>query len=62
MFYLKDIDVEKSESEVQDDEPSGYNERDLHILLSSYVYASPEFHCVTKTIFHEKNRKGKERL
>lgn len=60
MFYLKDIDVEKSESEVQDDEPSGYNERDLHILLSSYVYASPDFHCVTKTIFHEKTGKAKK--
>ena len=44
MFYLKDIAIENSELELQDDEPSGYNERDLHILLSSYVYASPEFH------------------
>ena len=39
---------------------SGYNERDLHILLSSYVYASPEFHCVTKTIYHEKTSKTKK--
>ena len=54
MFYLKNMNVEKHELEMQDEEPSGYNERDLHILLSSYVYAAPEFHCVTKTIYHEK--------
>lgn len=60
MFYLKDIDVEKREPKLQDDEPNRYNERDLHILLSSYVYVSPEFHCVTKTIYHEKTGKVKK--
>lgn len=60
MFYLKNMNVEKHELEMQDDEPSGYNERDLHILLSSYVYAAPEFHCVTKTIYHEKTGKLKK--
>lgn len=56
-FYLKDMTIENEEIELQDDELSSYNERDLHILLSSFVYASPEFHCVTKTIYHEKTNK-----
>lgn len=60
MFYLKDMDIEQHEPEVKEDEPSGYNERDLHVLLSSFVYASPEFHCVTKTIYHEKTGKAKK--
>lgn len=59
-FYLKDKAIENEEIELQEDELSGYNERDLHILLSSFVYASPEFHCVTKTIYHEKTNKIKK--
>lgn len=59
-FYLKDKDIENEEIAPQDDEVRGYNERDLHILLSSFVYARPEFHCVTKTIYHEKSNKIKK--
>lgn len=32
---------------------SSYNERDLHPLLTSFVFSSPHFHCYTKTIYHE---------
>lgn len=46
--------------EVVENEPTGYNERDLHVLLSSYVYANPEFRCVTKTIRHERTGKTKK--
>ncbi len=37
-----------------------YNERDLHILLSSFVYSNEDFSCLTKTIFHEKTPKNKK--
>lgn len=61
MFYLKDIDAENNaETEVIELEPSGFKERDLHILLSSYVYVSPKFRCVTKTIYHERTGKTKK--
>lgn len=65
MFCLKDITTESNtdnsiETKVIELEPSGFNERDLHILLSSYVYASPEFRCTTKTIYHEKTGKTKK--
>ena len=52
------IDEQLLEEEISDlQEESSYNERDLHILLSSFVYANPDFHCVTKTIHHEKTSK-----
>lgn len=42
-----------------------FHERDLHTLLSAYVYADPHFNCYTKTIYHEKsnnkNIKGKNK-
>lgn len=58
MFYLKNIVAENNiETETQEAEPRGFNERELHILLSSFVYANPDFRCVTKTIFHEKTGK-----
>lgn len=59
-FMLKNdhIDEQLLEEEISDlQEESSYNERDLHILLSSFVYANPDFHCVTKTIHHEKTSK-----
>ncbi|SFL05799.1 hypothetical protein SAMN05216390_10944 [Lachnospiraceae bacterium KH1T2] len=36
-----------------------FKERDLHKLLSSFVYICPHFQCVTKTIFHEKTPHSK---
>lgn len=61
MFYLKgSSDEDNIETETIVSEPSGFHERDLHILLSSYVYASPEFRCVTKTIYHERTGKTKK--
>lgn len=32
---------------------SKFKERDLHIILSSYVRANEHFGCLTKTIYHE---------
>lgn len=37
-----------------------YSERDLHILLSTFVYSNPHFKCYTKTIFHENSKKSKK--
>lgn len=37
-----------------------YNERDLHILLSTFVYSNPQFKCFTKTIFHELSKRNKK--
>jgi hypothetical protein len=34
-------------------------ERDLHIILSSYVRANEHFGCLTKTIYHEVSKKRK---
>lgn len=43
-------------------EKSKYSERDLHPLLSYFVYANPSFsrgkNIITKTIFHEKSKKN----
>ena len=42
-------------------EKSKWNERDLHPLLTYFVYANPSFgrgrEILTKTIFHEKSKK-----
>ncbi len=37
-----------------------FKERDLHILLSTFVKSSPYFKCYTKTIYHEKSSKAKK--
>ena len=42
------------------DEKVTYNERDLHILLSTFVYSNPHFNCYTKTIFHESSKKNQK--
>ena len=37
-----------------------FHERDLHKLLSAYVFSEQHFHCYTKTIYHEKSGKKKK--
>lgn len=37
-----------------------YCERDLHVLLSTFLYSNPHFNCYTKTILHENSKKGKK--
>lgn len=61
-FFLKDMKaMETIEEEVSIDEKrENYHERDLHKLLSTYVNASPEFGCKTKTIYHEKTGKSRK--
>ncbi|NFO02708.1 HrgA protein [Clostridium botulinum] len=68
IFYLKNLyndnrytsedDEKKANDEVA--EKVNYNERDLHILLSTFVYSNPHFNCYTKTIFHENSKKNQK--
>ena len=52
--------IEKAETK-QEKEKSKWNERDLHPLLTYFVYANPSFGrgrgVLTKTIYHEKSKK-----
>ncbi|MDW7761890.1 MAG: HTH domain-containing protein [Acidobacteriota bacterium] len=54
--------IEKEESK-KPEEKTGFNERDLHPLLTYFAYANPTFNrgrsIYTKTIFHEKSQKSK---
>ncbi len=63
-FGLKNIDYSGLEQNDEDSTPrkSPYNERDLHQLLSSFVYRSEDFACLTKTIYHEQSKKTKKGL
>lgn len=38
---------------------SKFRERDLHILLSSFVRANEHFGCLSKTIYHENSKRAK---
>lgn len=53
--------IEKEEI-IKTDKKSGFHERDLHPLLTYFVYASPAFNrgksIFTKTIYHEKSTKS----
>lgn len=58
-FYIKDRKITTKNEELQKEEKSFFNERELHPLLSSFVYVDSHFNCVTKTIHHEQSKKKK---
>jgi len=62
-FYLKDkvADLEKFEI-AEEEKPAKitFKERDLHTLLSSFVYGDQHFKCVTKTIYHEVSKRAQK--
>ena len=61
-FYLKgkDINPEKEIPESGAGRRKGkFTERDLHILLSSFVCTDEHFKCMTKTIYHEVSKREK---
>lgn len=65
-FYLisKKDSVKEAAKPVIKTEKTMFSERDLHILLSSFVQTDSHFKCQTKTIYHEKSTravKGKNR-
>ena len=61
-FYLKGKDI-NPEKGIPDSgagrKKSKFTERDLHILLSSFVCADEHFKCMTKTIYHEVSKREK---
>ena len=62
-FGLSEIDYGKIEQDSlspNEKEKRAFKERDLHPLLSSFVYCREEFSCQTKTIFHEKTSRTKK--
>lgn len=58
-FGLKEIeyDLETYENENAVKDNSRYTERDLHTLLTKFVYSNQHFRCYTKTILHERSKK-----
>ncbi|MDR0733934.1 MAG: hypothetical protein LBF08_07760, partial [Dysgonamonadaceae bacterium] len=59
-FYIKDLDLPQNFNDDQQVQKTiktnkAYSERDLHVLLSFYVYT---YHSIyTKTIYHENSKK-----
>lgn len=58
-FGLKEFEyhLENYENEIEIKDNSKYTERDLHTLLTKFVYSNQHFRCYTKTIRHEKSKK-----
>lgn len=63
-FSLKkqgDQKPEQKEELPASEHNDNFLERDLHPLLTSFVYGDSHFKCYTKTIYHEKSNKDKKR-
>lgn len=58
-FYLKEKkdNIKDTDKTVIKVDKTTFSERDLHILLSSFVQIDSHFKCQTKTIYHEKSSK-----
>ena len=54
-FALHNITTTTSNSIVSPVINQNFHERDLHPLLSTYVFGDKHFRCYTKTIYHEKS-------
>lgn len=59
-FGLKGSTSLPAPVETSDNSVRRFHERDLHPLLSAYVFSDQHFLCYTKTIFHEKSDKKKK--
>lgn len=59
-FYLKakKDSVKETDKTISKVDKTTFSERDLHILLSSFVQIDSHFKCQTKTIYHEKSSKA----
>ncbi len=59
-FYLKakKDSIKETDKFVKKDNKTAFSERDLHILLSSFVQMDSLFKCQTKTIYHEKSSRA----
>lgn len=61
-FFLKDHIAglqEHEERQEQQGKKLKFSERDLHVLLSSFVNSDEHFKCSTKTIYHEVSKREK---
>lgn len=56
-FALKTFSAQSTDKLDIKQSNDAFNERDLHVLLSTYVYSDTHFKCYTKTIYHEKSNK-----
>lgn len=63
LFFLKELSVSSTPlPEPTTEEKYSFKERDLHKILSSFVFSNSHFKCYSKTIYHEmssKKKKGK---
>ena len=59
-FGLKNITNSIALSDDSNNNEHKFHERDLHKLLSAYVFSEQHFRCYTKTIYHEKSGKKKK--
>lgn len=60
-YMLNNGDIEYKEDNAKHNiTPTNFKERDLHILLSSFVRANEHFGCLTKTIYHETSKRKKQ--
>lgn len=63
LFFLKELSVASAViPEALIEEKYSFKERDLHKILSSFVFSDSHFKCYSKTIYHEtssKKKKGK---
>ena len=58
-FGLRELEYKQEdiEAEEKNNNSNKYNEKDLHPLLSKFVYLNQHFRCHTKTISHEKSKR-----
>lgn len=61
LFYLKELTAPSTPvPEPVTEEKLSYKERDLHKILSSFVFSDSHFKSYTKTIYHEASNKKKK--
>lgn len=53
-------DIPQTEDASPAEKKEVFKERDLHPLLTKFVYSAPHFKCYTKTVYHEKSQKRKK--
>lgn len=59
-FALRNITMAQNSNTAPAAASKKFHERDLHPLLTAYVYSDQHFHCHTKTIYHEKSNKQRK--
>lgn len=62
LFFLRELSVPTVAPTiiVSENEKHSYKERDLHKILSSFVFSDSHFKCYTKTIYHEMSNHRKK--